>query len=84
MKEFSFDKQWDKCKHKAKERWNKLTDQDFNKINGKRDQLVHSLQERYGWQRPQAEEEVKNFEHMMCNECNKSCHHDQHPKRKAG
>ena len=36
----------------------KLTDDDLDQLAGRRDQLVGKIQERYGYQREQAEREV--------------------------
>jgi len=36
----------------------KLTDDDLDQLAGKRDQLAGKIQERYGYQRDQAEREV--------------------------
>jgi uncharacterized protein YjbJ (UPF0337 family) len=47
---------------KAKEKWGKLTDDDWTVVAGKRDQLVGKLQERYGIAREQAEDQVSEFE----------------------
>jgi uncharacterized protein YjbJ (UPF0337 family) len=41
-----------------KEWWGKLTDDDFDVIAGKRDELIGKLQERYGWAKQDAESEV--------------------------
>jgi uncharacterized protein YjbJ (UPF0337 family) len=41
-----------------KEWWGELTDDDFDMIAGKRDQLVGKLQEKYGWAKRDAEDEV--------------------------
>ena len=49
-------------KGKAKEQWGKLTDDDMTVIEGKRDQLVGRIQERYGYAKDQAEKEVKDWE----------------------
>ena len=38
-----------------------MTDDDLNIIAGKRDQLAGKLQERYGWQKAQAERELDDF-----------------------
>lgn len=46
--------QWKQIRGKAKEWWGKLTDDDLNMINGKRDQLLGILQERYGYTREEA------------------------------
>jgi uncharacterized protein YjbJ (UPF0337 family) len=55
---------WTEHKGKIRERWAKLTDDDLNRIAGKRDQLLGVLQERYGWVREQAERQIKDFESM--------------------
>ncbi len=53
---------WTEFKGKVRERWAKLTDDDLARIEGKRDQLLGVLQERYGWVREQAERQIKDFE----------------------
>jgi uncharacterized protein YjbJ (UPF0337 family) len=35
-------------KGKAREKWGKLTDSDFDMVAGKKDQLIGRIQERYG------------------------------------
>ena len=47
---------WKQFKGKA------LTDDDMTVIEGKRDQLVGKIQERYGYEKDQAENEVKDWE----------------------
>ena len=53
---------WKQFKGKAKEQWGKLTDDDMTVIEGKRDQLVGKIQERYGYAKDQAEKEVGDWE----------------------
>ena len=53
---------WKQFKGKVKEQWGKLTDDDMTIIEGKRDQLVGKIQERYGYQKDQAEKEVVDWE----------------------
>ena len=53
---------WKQFKGKAKEKWGKLTDDDMTIIEGKRDQLVGRIQERYGYAKDQAEKEVTDWE----------------------
>jgi uncharacterized protein YjbJ (UPF0337 family) len=53
---------WKQFKGKMKEKWGKLTDDDMTVIEGKRDQLVGKIQERYGYAKDQAESEVKDWE----------------------
>jgi uncharacterized protein YjbJ (UPF0337 family) len=54
---------WKQFKGKVKEKWGKLTDDDLTVIEGKREQLVGKIQERYGYQKEAAEKEVKAWEH---------------------
>ena len=53
---------WKQFKGTVKEKWGKLTDDDMTVIEGKRDQLVGKIQERYGYAKDQAEKEVKDWE----------------------
>ena len=53
---------WKQLYGKAKEKWGKLTDDDMTVIEGKRDQLVGKIQERYGYAKDQAEKEVSDWE----------------------
>ncbi|MCI0445741.1 CsbD family protein [bacterium] len=52
---------WNIVKGKVKEKWGKLTDDDLDVIKGKRDQLIGSIQKRYGYAREQAEREADDF-----------------------
>jgi uncharacterized protein YjbJ (UPF0337 family) len=52
---------WREMKGKVKEQWGKLTDDDLDKIEGKSEQLLGLLQQRYGYARDKAEEENKRF-----------------------
>lgn len=45
----------------AHRRWNKLTDQDLAKMKGNAQDMVNTLQERYGYTRERAEREVMQF-----------------------
>ncbi|MFU2315613.1 CsbD family protein [Rahnella sp. PCH160] len=56
------DGNWKQLKGKVKEQWGKLTDDDLTVLEGKRDQLVGKIQERYGYQKDQAEKELKEWE----------------------
>jgi uncharacterized protein YjbJ (UPF0337 family) len=53
--------QWKNFKGQVREKWAKLTDDDFELIGGKKDRFVGKLQERYGLQKDKAEMEVDNF-----------------------
>ncbi|EIB96460.1 MULTISPECIES: CsbD family protein [Pantoea] len=53
---------WKQFKGKVKEKWGDLTDDDMTVVEGKRDQLVGKIQERYGYEKDRAEQEVKEWE----------------------
>jgi len=53
---------WKQFVGKAKENWGKLTDNDWTVVEGKRDQLVGKIQERYGITREEAERQLGDFE----------------------
>jgi uncharacterized protein YjbJ (UPF0337 family) len=53
---------WKQMKGKAKQKWAKLTDDDLTYIDGKRDQLIGRIQERYGVQKDIAEKQLKEWE----------------------
>lgn len=46
---------WHEFKGKVKEQWGKLTDDDLNTIDGKREHLLGKIQERHGLTRQEAE-----------------------------
>jgi uncharacterized protein YjbJ (UPF0337 family) len=52
---------WKKLKGKVREKWGELTDDDFERIGGKKDELVGRLQERKGIARDEAEREVQEW-----------------------
>jgi uncharacterized protein YjbJ (UPF0337 family) len=52
---------WNKVKGKAKQKWGKLTDDDLDRVNGSKDELVGVIQERYGKSRDAAEKEVEDW-----------------------
>jgi uncharacterized protein YjbJ (UPF0337 family) len=45
----------------VKEKWGKLTDDDLTAINGKKEQLVGKIQERYGVAKEAAEKQADEF-----------------------
>jgi uncharacterized protein YjbJ (UPF0337 family) len=53
---------WKQFAGKAKESWGKLTEDDIAVVNGKRDQLVGKIQNRYGIAKDEAEKQVKDWE----------------------
>jgi uncharacterized protein YjbJ (UPF0337 family) len=52
---------WMQIRGDIKHNWGKLTDDDLAKIDGDRDKLLGTLQERYGYSREQAEREMTRF-----------------------
>ncbi len=50
---------WKQVQGSMNEWWGKLTDDDVAKIQGNRDKLLGAIQERYGYTREKAEEEIK-------------------------
>ena len=53
---------WKQAKGNVKEQWCKLTDDQFEVIAGKRDQLVGKIQESYGVAKDEAERQVNEWE----------------------
>ena len=56
-----FEGKWKQLKGLAQQKWGKLTGDDLDRIQGKRTELVGAIQERYGWARTKAENEVDQF-----------------------
>jgi uncharacterized protein YjbJ (UPF0337 family) len=50
-----FESQWNQVKGRAKEQWGELTDNDFDVVAGRRDQLLGKIQERYALAKDEAE-----------------------------
>jgi uncharacterized protein YjbJ (UPF0337 family) len=61
MNEDTLKGQWTQIKGRVREQWGKLTDDDITRIEGKSEQLVGRLQERYGWAKEDAQREVDNW-----------------------
>ncbi|MBK4765265.1 MAG: CsbD family protein [Pantoea sp. Brub] len=59
---------WNQSKIKIKEKWNKLTDDDIQCIEGRRDLLMEKIKKRYGYSKDEAEKEIKSWE-----DHNKNC-----------
>lgn len=53
-----FKGQWKQLKGDVKMRWNKLTDDDLDVVDGAMDKLEGKLQERYGWEKEQVRREI--------------------------
>lgn len=59
---------WKQHSGKVKEKWGKLTDDDLQVINGRKDQLVGKIQERYGLVREEAQKQVEEFSRTFSTE----------------
>ena len=62
MNSDTFEGNWKQFKGKMREKWGKLTDDDWDTVAGKKDQLIGKLQERYGYSRDQAEKDYSDWE----------------------
>ncbi len=52
---------WKQYRGQVQEKWGKLTDDDLTTIDGKRQQLVGKIQERYGVAKEAAEKQADEF-----------------------
>jgi uncharacterized protein YjbJ (UPF0337 family) len=48
-------------KGRIKQQWGRLTDHEIDEIEGNTEILAGKLQERYGWEKDEAERQVKDF-----------------------
>lgn len=56
---------WMKAKGKVKEQWGRLTDDDLDVIEGKREQLAGKIQEAYGVSKEEVERQIQAFEALQ-------------------
>ena len=59
---------WEWTRALARERWARLSDRDVDLVEGDREELIVTLEQRYGWDRSRAAKEVKSWQES-----------DQHP-----
>jgi len=52
---------WDRFAEKAKVRWRKLPDEEVQRVNGNQEQLVDLVQDAYGLDRGEAEQQIKDW-----------------------
>jgi len=52
---------WKEMKGRVKEQWGKITDDELDRAEGKADQMVGLLQQRYGYSKERAQEEYDRF-----------------------
>ena len=56
---------WKQFTGSARERWGKLTDDDWAAVGGKKDQLVGRIQERYGVAKEDAEKQADEWSNTL-------------------
>ncbi len=56
-----FESNWHMMKGHIRKKWNKFSDEEISRINGKYDQFMNELQRKYGFSREQAEKEIHNW-----------------------
>jgi uncharacterized protein YjbJ (UPF0337 family) len=54
--------QWTQLKGQLRKQWGKLTDDEVDQIQGNAEMLIGKLQERYGYSREKAEQELDRWE----------------------
>jgi len=52
---------WKQFSGKAQQQWGKLTNDDLDVVEGRRDELVGKIQERYGIGKDEAEQQVDSW-----------------------
>jgi uncharacterized protein YjbJ (UPF0337 family) len=52
---------WNQVKGKMMTEWGKLTSDELIKAEGRRDQIIGLLQEKYGWAKDEAERKIDQF-----------------------
>lgn len=73
---------WKQLKGSVKEHWGKLTDDDLNVIDGQQEQLIGTIQERYGIAREAAEKQVNEWNDAAARES--ELDEQLYDRRKAG
>ena len=68
---------WKQLRGKALAQWGKLTDDELDTINGRREALSGRIQELYGISKDEAEEQIENFARLV------SEHEPKRPDRSA-
>lgn len=53
---------WKEYKGKAKQQWGKLTDDDLDVIDGRREELAGKIQNRYGIAKDEAERQIDEWQ----------------------
>lgn len=61
MNDDIFKGQWKQLKGEVRRRWNQLTDDDVDQMDGSREKLEGKLQERYGWEKERIKNELDTW-----------------------
>lgn len=61
MNEAILEGKWKQFRGKVQEQWGRFTDDELDQIDGRRDQIVGLLQEKYGYGLERAEDEFDSF-----------------------
>ena len=56
---------WKQVQGQAKQKWGKLTDDDLEVAEGRRDEMIGKIQARYGIAREEAEKQVAAWERSL-------------------
>jgi uncharacterized protein YjbJ (UPF0337 family) len=67
---------WKQVRGSVKERWGKLTNDDLDVIDGQGDQLIGTLQERYGIAREVAQKQFDEWNATLADEAEVERKHD--------
>lgn len=62
MNKDQFEGNWKQLKGKVKQQWGKLTDDQIDVIEGRREELAGKIQEAYGLSKAEAEEQISKWE----------------------
>lgn len=52
---------WNEIKGKLRAKWGELTDDDISKMKGSYEELLGTLQKKYGYEKEKAEKEIQDF-----------------------
>lgn len=74
---------WKQVQGSVKERWGKLTNDDLDVIDGQSDQLIGTIQERYGIAREAAQKQFDEWNATLARESETEQEHDPALRRKA-
>jgi uncharacterized protein YjbJ (UPF0337 family) len=62
MNDDQFEGKWEQMKGKVREHWGRLTDDDVEEVQGRRQNMLAKIQEKYGDTKESAEGKLAEFE----------------------